>query len=148
MNTSEEARHLRNSLDVRDRLSLSAEELDTLDLLCLGAPVRNGRLALDALKVKLEWSLAKPAQRHEVQQAQILLVKNPYDDCATALPTVETVTTPALPPGQPTPGAASRPRSLAERKAAEWNAQEEARRAIAASRPPPAPAPREESPLG
>jgi hypothetical protein len=74
-----EARALRAALDIDallKQLAITQEEADLLNALAAGLPVQNGRLALAALKVKLEWCYPRPAQR--VQLMPAFEVRSPY----------------------------------------------------------------------
>ena len=76
-----------SSEEVRERVHLLEGHLRTLQAIGLGRPVKNAKLALDAIALMMAYSQPKPAQQLDVRQATIQVV-DPYS-----------APTPALPPG-------------------------------------------------
>jgi hypothetical protein len=58
----EEVRQM-SEAEIRARVALSPDEMKTWDKIASGKPVPNASHALQAIKMKLEWGLAKPALR-------------------------------------------------------------------------------------
>jgi hypothetical protein len=103
--------------------------------------VKNAKLALDAIALMLAYSQPKPAQQLDVRQATYQII-DPYRE-STALPMkVDAQVLPAA--AEPAPLVLGpSPRTLAERKAADWRAENELRQLQEATAPAKASAPAE-----
>ena len=60
------ARRVVTQDEIAERLGLTVEHLDQLDMIAAGRPPRNAKTVLDAIRLRLEWAYSKPPQRHEV----------------------------------------------------------------------------------
>ncbi|HET6414323.1 MAG TPA: hypothetical protein VFG53_19900 [Anaeromyxobacter sp.] len=136
---AQRARRLKKQLsteEVRERIHLSEEHLRVLDAIILRPhSIKLPKVRLDGLALMLAYSQPKPAQQLDVRQA-VIQITDPYRE-SNVLPVKANAEVPAPEPG---------PRTLAEKKAAEWRAEHELRQLQATPPAPAAPAKGEPAP--
>lgn len=88
-------REAMSEAEVKDNIRLTENEVAALNQIAGGRPMRNSTAVLQAIKLKMEYSIQKPAQRVDNdQKVQIEIVTLPPED--------KTVPLPPYSPGTPT----------------------------------------------
>jgi hypothetical protein len=75
---ADEAIRLADPEALRSRLAFSDEHLDVLDQISSGLPVKNSVAILNAARIRLDFTMARPAQGIAVDQRVTYAVFDPY----------------------------------------------------------------------